>query len=115
MSVRVPSLTPGGAPGILTGPPGTQLTIPGLPPSIARWLKFHAFPLVVLAVVALLTWFGKIPGAVLASLLSLLIGVQVERPRVPGEGPIVIATVPPATSSSSSSSLPPTASAVVTP
>ncbi len=104
MSVRVPSLTPGGAPGLLTGPPGTQLTIPGLPPSLARWGRAHAFPLLVLAVVAGLTWFDRLPAGVLTALFSLLVGVQIERPRVAGEGPIVLATVPPISSSSSSSS-----------
>jgi hypothetical protein len=101
VSIRVPSLTPGGAPVELSGPPGTQLTIPGVPPTVTRWIAARALHLVILAVVALLVYLGKLPTDFLQAIFALLVGVQLPTPRARGEGPTVIATVPPVPAPSS--------------
>ena len=93
ISIRVPSVSPGGVATDVPAPPGSQLVIPGALMPLARILAPHVVLVTIVVVVGVLVALRVVPTAALWSLFSLILGIQL--PSIPiREAPTVLATVP---------------------
>jgi hypothetical protein len=93
MSIKVPSLTPGGPPQDIPVPGGAQVIIPGAAVPVAHLVLKFALPVSAVLACAVLVAMGKMDAGYLKALIGFVIGMQT--PTISTHAPpTVLHTIP---------------------